>query len=67
MVICRKETERQEVIKLKIGMLAGFEKNKLLNILNWAKKKKLNKKWQHKPYGKGKASNKIAKILINYF
>ena len=67
LVICRKETERQEVIKLKIGMLAGFEKNKLLNILNWAKKKKLNKKWQHKPYGKGKASNKIAKILINYF
>ena len=48
-------------------MLAGFEKNKLLKILNWAKKKKLNKKWQQKPYGKGKAANKIAKILINYF
>ena len=48
-------------------MLAGFEKNKLLKILNWAKKKKLNKKWQQKPYGKGNAANKIAKILINYF
>ena len=67
LVICRKETERQEVIKLKIGMLTGFEKNKLLKILNWAKKKKLNKKWRHKPYGEGKAANKIAKILINYF
>ena len=38
-VICRKETERQEVLKLNIGKLTGFNSLNILKVLNWAKKK----------------------------
>ena len=67
-VICRKFTERQEVIKLNIGKLTGFEVGNILKNLNWAKKRSMNKtKWNHKPYGNGNSRKKIAKIIKSVF
>ena len=63
-VICRKRTERQEVLKLKIGKLTGFKSADILNALCWAKKKGVNlKSWGFRPYGNGKASIEIANII----
>ena len=63
-VICRKRTERQEVLKLKIGKLTGFKSADILNALCWAKKKGVNlKSWRFRPYGNGKASIEIANII----
>ena len=64
----RKFTERQEVIKLNIGKLTGFEVGNILKNLNWAKKRSMNKtKWNHKPYGNGNSRKKIAKIIKSVF
>ena len=63
-VICRKKTERQEVLKLKIGKLTGFNSNKILAALNWGKKKRIDlKQWKHRPYGNGNASVKIINCI----
>jgi len=62
-VVCRKVTERQEILKLNIGKLTGFQSSKILKVLDWAKKKNNLKPWKHRPYGKGNSSIKIAKIL----
>ena len=63
-VICRKRTERQEVLKLRIGKLTGFKSADILNALCWAKKKGVNlKSWGFRPYGNGKASIEIANII----
>ena len=66
-VICRKETERQEVLKLNIGKLTGFNSLNILKVLNWAKKKAINKKkWMYRPYGNGNSAKKITQILLNH-
>lgn len=67
-VICRKKTERQEVLNLNIAKLTGFKFSNILKTLDWAKKKAANKKkWRFRPYGDGKASVKIANILKEYY
>ena len=64
-VICRKLTERQEVLKINIGKLTGFKKENIIKALNWAKEKK-NNKYNKKPYGNGNSSKKIAKIIFKF-
>lgn len=69
-LVLRNVTERQEGIKSKNAVLVGTNKNK---IIRWVIKLLHNKNLYNKmskvsnPYGDGRASNRIIKILIKNF
>ncbi len=61
MIILRNETERDEIIKNKCGVLAN--KENLRNILNQIKNKKFNQ--VNNLYGNGNTAFQITKLLLN--
>lgn len=59
-ITVRENTERPETIIVKSNFLAGTNPDKILNITK--KIDKINKNWTN-PFGSGKTSNKIIKII----
>ena len=69
-LIARINTERPEIIKLKLGKLVNANGEKLNEYLDFFLKNKLKKSniniWR-KIQGNGKSSKKIKKIIYSYF
>ena len=65
-MILRDTTERPEILKTNQAILAGTNKKKIIKIFSSLllnEKKYLNFKKNKNPFGNGKASKKIVKIL----
>ena len=64
-VTLRKFTERQETVKLGVNFLTGYNKKNIIKYVNYIKQNNLKKKIKNikNPYGDGKTSIKIIRIL----
>ena len=68
-LVMRYETERQEGIDAGVSILVGADYDKIIDFSEeiLSKPKNLSRLQAQNPYGDGKSSQKIVKIIKNYF